>query len=101
MSMQDERHRVAANWLFEAARAEERRDLEGFTVDRLLDGRVMKQRNHLAGPNTSEGRLELQRLVHGFVHEPLDDRLAPGTQRALPESSTESLDPGDADPMHF
>ena len=48
-----------------------------------------------------ERRLELQRFVHRFAHELLDDRLAPRPERALAEAAAESLDARDPDAAHL
>ena len=45
--------------------------------------------------------LELQRLVDRFVHELLDDVLAPRPERAPAEAAGETLDSGEADAMNL
>src|SRR5262245_51533481 len=46
-------------------------------------------------------RFELQRLVDRSMDELLDDRLAPRAERALAESSAETLDAGNTNPADF
>ena len=43
--------------------------------------------------------LELQRLLHGLVHEVLDDLLAPRSERASAEATAEAAHPGKPDSM--
>ena len=97
MAVQDERDRVAADRLFETRAAEERIDLERLALDRLLNRRVVQQRDDLPGAEPRERGFELQRFVHRFVDEGLDDLLAPRAERAPAEAAAEPLHPGDAD----
>ena len=48
VAVHDERHRIAADRLFEAARSEERIDLERLAFDGLLNRRVVQQRDRAA-----------------------------------------------------
>ena len=54
-----------------------------------------------ARPQPRQRRFELQRFVHRFAHELLDDGFAPRAEGALAEPAAESLDAGDADAQYF
>src|SRR5207253_2981742 len=97
MAVKDEGHRISADRLLQAARPEERIDLERLAVDRRLNRRVMQQRDDLLRSQPREGRLELQRFVHRFTHEVLDDPLAPRRERVAAEAAAEAFHAGDAD----
>ena len=101
VAVDHERHRIASDRLLEAARSEERIDLERLAFDRLLNRRVVQQRDELRRAQPRERRFELQRFVDRLVHELLDDRLAPRAERALAEAAAESLDAGDADAVQL
>jgi hypothetical protein len=47
-------------------------------------------------PQPRERGLELQRFVHGLLHEQLDRVLAPGAERAAAEAARETFDAGKA-----
>ncbi len=97
MAVQDQRHRITADRLFEPARTEERINFERLAIDRFLDRRIVQQGNQLCRAQPGERRFELQRLVHRFADELLDDGFAPRTERSLPEPAAEALHTGDAD----
>ena len=63
VAVEDRRHRVARERLLEAAAAEERIDLERLALDRLLDRRVVQDRDEPIGAQPRQRRLELQRFV--------------------------------------
>src|SRR3954466_12147446 len=97
VAVEDHGDRIAADRLLEAARSEERVNLERLTVDRRLDRRIVEQRDDLFGPQPRQRRLELEGLVDRFVHELLDDGLAPRRERVPSEAAAEALDAGDPD----
>src|SRR4051812_30997389 len=101
MAVHDERDRVAADRLLEAARSEKRIDLERLAFDRPLNRRVVQERHELRRAKTRESRLELQRLVDRLAHELLDDRLAPRAKRTLAEPAAESLRAGDPNSLQL
>ena len=78
----NERDRIAAQRLLEAARTEEGIDLERFALDRLLDWSVVQQRHDLLSAQTSQRGFELQGFVNGLTDELFDGRFAPWTQGA-------------------
>jgi hypothetical protein len=45
--------------------------------------------------------LELQRFTDRFVHERLDDGLAPGSERSAAETAAEATNPREPDSVHF
>ena len=57
----------------------------------------MQQRDDLCRAQPRQRRFELERLVDRFVHELLDDRLAPRREGVAPEPAAETLGAGDAD----
>ena len=93
--------RIAAERLLEPARAEEGVDLEGLSLDRLLDWRVVQQRHDLGRSQTGQRGFELQGFVHRLTDELFDGSFAPRAQGALTESSRESFHPGDADATYL
>src|SRR5258706_7950083 len=99
--MQHDRHRIAIERLFEPARSQERVDFERFAFDCLLDRRIVQERDEMLRAKPRESRFELQCLVDGFADELLDDRFAPGTERALPEAAAEAFDAGDSDAVQL
>src|SRR6266849_5917233 len=94
--VEDRGHGIAGERLLEPTRAEKRIDLAWLTLHRLLDRRVVQDGNALGRPQLRERRLELEGLVDGLPHESLDDILAPGLERALPEASAQPLGAGEA-----
>lgn len=76
---------------FEAARAEEREDLERLAFDGAPDRRVVQHGDLSRRAQPRECRLELHRLVPGFLHERLGGAFAPGAQGAAPEPAAETL----------
>ena len=80
---------------------EKRIDLERLADDGFLDGRVMKDRDHVLGAQTRERGFELQRFVETFVDEPLDDVFTPRSEGTTPEPAGEPLHAGEADAVDF
>src|SRR5205814_7416841 len=101
MAVKDHRDGIAADRLLEAARAEERMNLERLAFDGLKDGRVVQQRDEMLAAQARERGLELQGLINRFTNELLDDRLAPGRQRVAAEAAAEPLDARDADALQL
>src|SRR3954462_11043854 len=97
VSVYGQRHGEAIDRIFEAARSDKGIDLERFTLDRLLDRRLVQQRDPRVGTQAHEGRFELQRLVQRFVDELLDDGLAPRAKGPGTEAASEPLHPRNAD----
>ena len=60
--------RISTERFLEAAAAEEWKDLEGFTFDRLLDWRVVKDGDPPIRAQSRERGLEFQRFAHRFMH---------------------------------
>ncbi len=87
--------------LLEPAAAEVRIDLHRLAVARLANGRVVQHGDAPVGPEPRERRLELERLVDGFLDELLDRGLSPRTEGAAAEATDESLGSRKADPEHF
>src|SRR5262245_48346441 len=94
-------HRIAIERLFEPARSEVRKNLEWLAFDGRADRCVVKERNAMRGAQSRECRLELERFVDRFLHEELDGRFAPRTERAAAESAGESLRACKANPLNF
>src|ERR1700730_5473226 len=94
--VEDGGHPIAGERLLEPTRAEKRIDLAWLTLHRLLDRRVVQDGDWLRRSQLGERRLELEGLVYGLPHESLDDILAPGLERALPEASAQPLGAGEA-----
>ena len=92
---------VAIDRLLEAARAQERIDLDGLTVHGGADGRVMEHRHAAPRAQPGERRFELERLLDRGGHERLHRAFAPRLQRAGPESSREALGPREAHALHL
>src|SRR5215212_4083798 len=101
VAVENGRHAVAVERLFQARRAEERRDLRRLAHHRGVDRRVVQHRDLLRRAQPGQGRLELQRLVDRLPHELFDDVLAPCSQRAASEAAAEALYPGEADAVHL
>src|SRR3954447_12000748 len=101
MTVYRERHRESIDWILEAARTDEWIDLERLTLDCLLHRRIVQQRNPRGGPQADERRFELQRLVHRFVDELLDDRFSPGAEGPRTETAAKALHAGNADAREF
>src|SRR5688572_4577483 len=101
MPVQDGRHAVTPEWLFQPAASEVRIDFARLTFHGSLYRRVVKDHDLLVGPQAGQRRFELQRLVDRFVDELLDDGLAPWSQRAAPESAGKALHPGEPHPLHL
>ena len=55
----------------------------------------MHQRDAVRRAQARQRRLQLERLIHRFMNELLDDRLAPRTERAATKSSAEPAHPGE------
>ena len=101
VAVHDEGHRIPIERFLQTARSDERIDLERLALDRRLNRRVVQQRNPLRRAKARQRGFELQRLVDGLVHELLDDRLSPRSERTRPEPATETLDAGDADALQL
>src|SRR5439155_6675663 len=83
-------------------RSEEGVDLERLPFDGVADRRVVHQHDamlELLQP--LERRLELERLLNGFVDEVLDDPFPPRTERATTEATAEAANAGEPNPTEF
>src|SRR5262245_63897976 len=98
VAVEGHRHRVPQERFLEPARSEEREDLGGLALDRVANRRVVQDGHAPLRPEAREGRLELQRLGHRLVDEPLDHVLAPRLERALAEATAEPLTPAKPTP---
>ena len=94
-------HVVANERLFEPRGSQERKNLERLTFHGRCDRCVVQHRNPRGGPKPREGGLELQRFRDRFLHERLDQRLAPGTKGARAKTAAESLGAGESNPFDF
>jgi len=101
MAVEDRRHGEARDRIFEPAAAQERVDVAGFSLDRSLDRRVVEQDHDVISTQARERGLELQRFVHGFVHELFDDLLAPRPERPAAEPPSEPLHAGKPDAFNL
>ena len=101
VAVKDGGHGVPAERLFETAATQIRIDLLRLAFHSPFDGRVVQQHDLLFRPKPRERRFELQRFVHGLVHEQFCDLLPPGPERSSPEPSHESLHAGKAYPFHL
>src|SRR5260221_14479627 len=78
-------------WLLEPPRAEPWKDLRRFALDRFSNWRIVHHCDAMSRLQPRERRLELQRLGHGLLGEPLDRLLAPRPERSASEAAAESL----------
>ena len=101
MTVEDHIHRIAAERLFQPARAEVGVDLQRLALHRGGYRRVVQQGHPPLGSQLSQRGLQLQRLVQRLPHELLDQSLTPGAKRPPPEPSGKPLDPGEPDAEHF
>src|SRR5690349_11333744 len=90
-------HLKAIQRLLEPARSKEGIDLERLALDGAGDRRIVEQRDALMRAQPRQRGFELERLLHGFAHELLDQRLAPRLEDAAAEAAGEAFDPGEAD----
>src|SRR6185436_14598438 len=88
---------ITSERFLETAASEERKDLRGLPFDGRLNRRIVQDRDAAIVPQPGERRLELQRFVHRFVDELLDDVFAPRSEGAAAEASGEPLHTGKAD----
>src|SRR5260221_12517137 len=77
-------------WLLEAARAEPWKDLRRFALDRFSNWGIVHHCDAMSRLQPRERRLELQRLGHGLLDEPLDRLLAPPAQGSAAQAAARS-----------
>src|SRR5687768_15335307 len=99
VTMKDGADAIAIDGLFQAARAEIRKDFRWLPLDRTADWRIVQNRDATVRSKARQGRFQFQRFVNRFLHELFDDVLAPGPQRSSTESAGKSLDAGKADSL--
>src|SRR5438552_18091539 len=87
--------------LLQPATTHKWKDVHRLSLDGRLDWRVMGQGNAVFRPQPGEGTLQLQSFFDRFVHELLDDVLAPGSQSGPAETADKALDAGEADAVDF
>ena len=73
-------------------------DFEWLTFDRVLDGRVVENRDPFIVAQARERRLELQSFLNRLTHEALDDVFTPRPERPPPKAAGKPLHAGKADP---
>src|SRR6266487_3110445 len=101
VSMERRRDAIAIERLLETARAAERNDLRRLSLDRRLDGRVVKDRDLVCRPQPRQRGLELQRLLHRLMHERLDALFTPVTELTASKAADESFRAGETDVADF
>src|SRR5262245_57618638 len=101
VAMEYRRDSQAIDWLLETARSQVGEDLPRFAFNGTADRRVVKDRNPLRRAQPRQRRFELQRFVHGLLHERLDRGLSPRAERAASEAAAEALHAGEADAPDF
>ena len=88
-------------WTFEAARAEERQDLERLAFDRLADGGVMQKHHPSFGMESRERLFEANGVVNRLLHERFDARLTPCIEHPFTKATAESGHTGKANPLNL
>src|SRR5438105_2849320 len=101
VSVEDERDGIAADRLLKPARSEKRIDFERLAFDGCGDRRIMQEDDWILRAQPAQRRLELEGFVDRLADELLDDGLAPGSERPLPEPAAESFHAGDADALEL